>query len=369
MPASNKNIHSLHIIRGLAALIVMVYHAKFILWAGGSLWVKNIGFKSFADYLLFAIDMLSSCGEQCVLVFFLLSGFVIYHSFQHSDRSLKHFFIIRGLRIYVPYLVSLIIALLVLYYAVELNKGIAVSGVREYNTRLLSAYNEIGAPNIIKTIFFIKGNEYAGFNFVYWSLFHEAIFYIVFPIYFYVGIRWRVMFLFAHLVAYIFTQNNIFYFQLFFLCGMFLYDYYSKSRELILRNARWYLPLIVLLYCAVNLLAKLPWPHFANIAALLLAVLAFDYLLTGKRYGRFLKALADMSFSLYLNHLWVLLICYCFAYSYFNELVIYQRWPYYGSAIIALPICWCLYLLVEKRSLVLISKVKARWKQKDSQRF
>jgi peptidoglycan/LPS O-acetylase OafA/YrhL len=363
MQASNKNIHSLHIIRGLAALIVVIYHAKFILWAGGTLWKTNVGLHSFTDYLLFGIDMLSSCGEQCVIIFFLLSGFVIYHSFQHSDRSVKHFFIIRALRIYIPYLVSMIIALLVLYFAVQWNNGLAVNGVREYNARLLNAYNEIGLPNILKTIFFVKGNEYAGFNFVYWSLYHEAIFYILFPIYFYVGLKGRALLLAAHLIAYLLTGNTVFYFQLFFLCGMFLYDYYAKERKLIIKKSFLYLPLIGLLYCATNLLTKLPSSHFANIAALVMAALAFDWLLTGRQFNRFFKILADISFSLYLNHLWVLLICYCFVYRYFHELIIYQRWPYYISIIIALLASWFLYFFVEKPSLLIISRVKKGWKK------
>ncbi|MFT3981655.1 MAG: acyltransferase [Ferruginibacter sp.] len=336
-------------------------------WAGGTLWKTEVGFHSFTDYILFGIDMLSSCGEQCVLVFFLLSGFVIYHSFQHSDRSLKHFFIIRGLRIYIPYIVSLIIALLVLYYAVKLNSGIAVSGVREYNTRLLTAYNEIGWPNILKTIFFIKGNEYAGLNFVYWSLLHEAIFYILFPLYFYAGKRYRLVLLLLYLLAYVILKSPFFYFQLFFLCGMFLYDYYSKSRELFLKNTRLYLPLILMLYCGINLLIKFSLQHVANVAALILAVLAFDYLLSGKqKINKFFIGLADMSFSLYLNHLWVLLICYCVAVQYFGTLIIFQRYPYYIGVLVALPVCWLLYLLVEKKSLILINKVKARWKKKNN---
>ena len=363
MQASKKNIHSLHIIRGLAALIVVVYHAKFILWAGGSLWLKETGFHSFVDYLLFGIDMLSSCGEQCVLVFFLLSGFVIYHSFHQSGKSLKQFFIIRGVRIYIPYLLSLVISLLVLYCSVQLNNGIAVSGVREYNTRLLAAYNEIGWSNILKTIFFIKGNEYAGFNFVYWSLLHEAVFYIVFPVYFFAGRRWRALLMLLHLLLYVFSGNNIFYFQLFFLAGMFLYDYYEKDRKLFLPN-RLYLPLIVILYIVTNLLTKAPSQHYANIAALLLAILAFDYLLTGRAYNKYFKVLADMSFTLYLNHLWILLICYCIAYRLLDKLIIYQRWPYYISVIITLPVCWFLYLLVEKKSIELISWIKKSWKSK-----
>ena len=149
----------------------------------------------------------------------------------------------------------------------------------------------------------------------------------MFPVYFYAGKRGRALFMAVHLVAYLFTKSNIFYFQLCFLSGMFLYDYYSKSRGLFLRNSRLYLPLILLLYCATNLLTKLPVQHFANITELLMAALAFDYLLTGKQtYNRFFQRLADMSFTLYLNHLWILLICYCIAFRYFGSLIIYQRY-------------------------------------------
>lgn len=364
MQASNKNIHSLHIIRGLAALVVVIYHAKFILWAGGSLWLQQHGFHSLMDYILFGMDMLSSCGEQCVLIFFLLSGFVIYHSFQHSDRSVKHFFIIRGLRIYIPYLVSMVLSVVVLVVVVKMNNGIAVAGVREYNTRLLTAYNETGIANIIRSIFFVKGNEYAGFNFVYWSLLHEAIFYMVFPVYFYAGKKGRGICLLINVAAYLLTQQPVFYFQLFFLAGMFLYDYYEQGRTLFLRSKALYLPLIAVLYIATNLLTKLPVQHIANMAALLLAVVSFDYLLTGRQHNKLFTRLADISFSLYLNHLWVLLICYAVAVRYFNELVIYQRWPYYVSVLITLPVAGLLYRLVEKRSLTLIAAVKKSWKKR-----
>ena len=105
MQALNKNTRSLHIIRGIAALVVVIYHSKFILWSGGELWLKNIGFRNFSDYLLLAIDMLSSSGAQCVLVFFVLSGFVIYQSFQNSDKDIRHFFAVRILRIYIPFFI------------------------------------------------------------------------------------------------------------------------------------------------------------------------------------------------------------------------------------------------------------------------
>lgn len=362
MKILEKNFKPLHIIRGVAALLVVIYHSKFILWAGGALWLKNIGLKNFSDYLLFAIDLLSSCGQQCVLVFFILSGFVIYYSFKKSDQILKHFFVVRILRIYIPFLFSLLLSILVLFLVVKFTVGLAVNDVREYNTRLLSAYNETGVLSILKTIFFIPGKEYAGFNFAYWSLLHEAIFYIVFPIYFFMGIQRRVFTFIILLIGYLLTKNNILYFQLYFLCGMFLYDYYCKNPGLIFKNSRLYFPLIIICFCSTNVLVKLSLSFCADLTALCTIILCFDYLLIKDiTYNRFLKALANMSFTLYLNHLWVLMIWYAICFKYSDTHIIYQRYPYYFGILISLIVCWFLYKLIEERSLVLINNLKSKW--------
>ncbi len=80
------NIKNIHIIRGIASLIVVIYHSKFVLWAGGSEYTKIVGLHGLTDYALFGLDMLSSCGKQSVVLFFLLSAFVITHSFTKRAR-------------------------------------------------------------------------------------------------------------------------------------------------------------------------------------------------------------------------------------------------------------------------------------------
>ena len=365
MVPSNKNIHSLHIIRGIAALLVVIYHSKYILWAGGTLWKENAGFKNIFDYLLFFTDMLSSCGMQCVIIFFLLSGFVIYHSFQHSDRSIKHFFIIRGVRIYIPFLFSLALSVTVLYFAVQLQSKIAVNDAKEFSSRILTAYNEINFTTIAKTVFFLPSGEYAGLNFAYWSLLHEAIFYLLFPIYFYAGSRNRGVIFILFLIGFLLTKNKVLYFQLYFLIGMFLYDYYGKARDLIFKKQFIYIPLILVIFCAVNVLEKLSYFIGADVVTIFLGVLCFDYLLVKKPiHNQYFKKLSDMSFTLYLNHVWVLLICYLVHYWYFKRYFSYERYPYYLGVIISLSVSWFLYNLVEKKSLALISSIKLRWKVK-----
>ncbi len=364
MHALNKKTKSLHLIRGIAALIVVIYHSKFILWSGGELWLQNIGFHNYGDYFLFAFDMLSSSGAQCVLVFFVLSGFIIYHSFQNSDKDLRHFFVVRIIRIYIPFLFSLFVSVTVLFLVIKFNQGIAVNDVREYNTRLLSASNEVGAGSVFNTIFFLPGTEYAGFNFAYWSLLHEAIFYIAFPFYFYIGLRKRVFVFIACLLGYVVTENNVLYFQLYFLCGMFLYDYYLKNPAPFFTKRQLYLPLVFMCFCLTNLLVKLSLPLLADLTALATVIGCFDYLLYAtKAENRLLKGLADMSFTLYLNHLWVLLIWYAICSRYFDSLIIYERYPYYMGIIVSLIVSWFLYRLVEEKSLVLIATVKSKWRK------
>jgi peptidoglycan/LPS O-acetylase OafA/YrhL len=360
-----KNFNALHVIRGIAALIVVVHHSKFILWAGGALWLQNNGLKSITDYILFGIDMLSSCGTQCVLIFFLLSGFVIYHSFQNSNKSIQHFFAIRALRIYTPYLFSLVVSIAVLHFVVTLNKGIALNGIREYNTRLLTAFNDNSIGTILKAIIFLPGKEYAGFNFSYWSLLHEAIFYLLFPLYYYIGLKGRAFLFTGYIIIYLFTKTNFIFYQLVFLGGMFLYDYYRGDRAIILKRKQFYLPLILLMFCLVNLFVKFSMNLYADVTAIATGLLCFDYLLLNKiKMGFFLKTLANISFTLYLNHLWILLICYAFYVTCFDTLIIYSRLPYYISVVVAVGISWFLYKLVEEKSLKAIKKMKAKWDKK-----
>ena len=51
----------LHAIRGVAAMYVVVYHAKFILWSGGTDYLTKYPRASWSvfDYFKFAIDVTS----------------------------------------------------------------------------------------------------------------------------------------------------------------------------------------------------------------------------------------------------------------------------------------------------------------------
>ena len=361
MQSSFNNFKSLHIIRGLCALIVLIYHSKFVLWSGGNLYIKEKGVNNFFDYIIFGIDMLSSCGNQCVLLFFVLSGFVIYFSFNNSNKKLCHFYIIRVLRIYLPYLFSLFFGVVTLFIIVKLNSNIAVEGIREYNSRLLLAYNDLSISSVLKALFFIQSKEYAGFNFAYWSLFHEAIFYLAFPIYYFLGFRVRIIIFLLFIVVYYFLRTEVLYYQLYFLVGMFLYDYYKTSRKLVAQK-NFYILILVLSFVSTNLFVKMGYRYFADFSALIVITVAFDYIIiNGIKKNKYLIKLADMSYSLYLNHLAVLMICYSIFNKLLNKVIFFERYPYYLGVIVSLVLCYVFYFFIEKKSLILISKIKEKW--------
>lgn len=355
------NIKYLHIVRGLAALIVVVFHAKYVFWVGGTVYNKEIGLHGFAGYFLFATDMLSSCGKECVVVFFILSAFVIKHSFSGHHYTWKNFYTIRLIRIYWPFLCSLLFSILALTIAVRyINPNIYTANFREYNTRLTDSYNGLSVQQVIKTIFFIDKGEYAGFNYAYWSLGHELIFYILFP--FYNKLKQNALVLAAVFFTALFfvTGWSIFYYQLFFVAGLLLYYYFMHTAQNpVIKNKTVYLAVLAIFYVAVNLSNKMVSEKCSDIVTLVFSFFIFDYILFFiKNKNRWLMKLGDISYSLYLNHLPVLLLTYSLVTLYTGRLVFYSRVPYYSGVIIAVLVTIPIYLVTEKPSVAYLKKLR-----------
>ena len=365
MESFDQNIRKLHIIRGLAALLVVIYHSKFILWSGGSLYMEQFQELNYLDCLLFGVDMLSSCGKQCVLVFFILSGFVIHYNYGRSNKSLPLFYLIRAVRIYLPYLFSVVLSIGVLLFVVQMNPEIAIDGVREYNSRLLIAFQDLNFKTIFNALIFVPAQEYPGLNFAYWSLLHEGIFYVLYPLYFMIGKKARLIVAGLFLGLSFAVNSMELYYQVFFLLGVFLCDFYQSGRSIIATknsNPWLYFGVICVGYIATNGVIKVANEYYADLAAVLTILVAFDYIIIkGIKKYKLLTHLADISFSLYLNHLPVLLICYYLCVSVFGELIIFDRYPYYLSVIVSIIVCQVIYLFTEKQSLVLIKKIKSKW--------
>ena len=355
------NIKYLHIVRGLAALLVVVFHAKFVFWVGGNIYAAKMGFHSVWDYLLFGLDMLSSCGKECVVIFFILSAFVIKHSFASHHYSWMNFYKIRLIRIYWPFLLSMLFSIAMLLVCVNyINPQIHTTSLREYNTRLSAAYNGLSVPQVIKTIFFIYKGEFAGFNYAYWSLGHELVFYLLFPFYNKLTRKTILFPAIAFIILFLVTGLSVFYYQLFFLAGLLLYDYFfHTSQKPVIKNKWLYAVILAGFFLMVNVANRAVSEKFSDVVTLLYAFFIFDYVIYFiKNKNKALMKLGDISYSLYLNHLPLLLLFYSLVTLYTGQLVFFSRIPYYSGVLFALALTIPLYLVMEKPSIKYLRKLR-----------
>lgn len=357
------NISSLNIIRAITALIVVIYHAKFILWCGGNAYIEQIGFQNWIDYPLFALDMLSSNGEPIVICFFILSGFVITHSFRKSSYSSIQFYIIRIVRIYIPFLNSIILAVIILFFTHYINPEIFEGQIREYNERLGTAWNELHFFSLIKSLILIKEKEYIGLNFVYWSLVHEIIFYLVYPIYNMIKLKGRTALFIALILFFIITKNHLIYNQLYFLIGIFIYDYFAikKTSSALFKSKKINLLVICFLYILMTVSFIKGWKITADFFSAIMSLVAFDFVLTFiSKPNNLIIKLSEYSYTLYLNHLPVLLLTYALISTFVNQAIFYERYYYYIGVLIAVIVCKYLFY-AEHFSLYLIKKLKLKF--------
>lgn len=358
-----QNISSLNIIRALTALIVVVYHSKFILWCGGSVYLEKIGLNHWYDYPLFLMDLLSSNGEPIVVCFFILSGFVITHSYRKSSFSIFQFYSIRLVRIYIPFLAAILFSVLTLVLGHTYFKELFVENIREYNSRLIIAWENLNFESLLKTLIFQKNKEYIGLNFVYWSLLHEVIFYLVYPIYHYLKNKGRLFLFLVLLVMFTFTNNHLIYNQLYFLIGIFIYDLFDQNKtEFLPKNKFISISLIAFFYLLMTFSFIKHWKISADIFSALMSLFAFDFVLINiQKPNKYLMKLGDYSYTLYLNHLSILLLIYLLTFSLTNEFVNYNRFYYYFGTVISVVICRYLFFS-EKISLKIIQNLKNKFK-------
>lgn len=355
------NIKYLHIIRGLAALLVVFFHAKYVFWVGGTIYKADIGLHTALDYFLFSLDMMSSCGKECVIIFFILSAFVIKYSYGDRHGQWASFYKKRFLRIYIPFLISLIFSIVVLVVCIKLiNPSIYVNGFREYNGRLFTAYNELSFAQVIKTVFFINTGEFSGANYAYWSLGHELIFYILFPLYnlFDKFKKYTAIIIFS--LLFLVTGLEVFYYQVFFIVGLLFYDFFTAaSARPVIKNKLLYIAVLIFFFITVNISNRAISEKFSDMVTIIYAFFIFDYVLYFVSKGNKLwMKLGDISYTLYLNHLPLLLLFYSFITLIKNRLVFYDRAPYYLGVLFALIMAIPLYYLVEKPSIRVIKTLK-----------
>lgn len=374
---------ALQALRGFSALYVVIFHAK-TLWAGGTEYLRHfpVSMWRMFDFIIFVPEILTSAGYEMVIVFFVLSGFFIRHALLSRPRTLFAFYANRIARIYPPYVASLIFSGLIIYYIANDHAEVLRADIgRELNAGLLAGWESLrnlSGFDAIRVLLFMPVREglYFSYNLVYWSLLPEMLFYVIAPVAFQrlrvylivslvlYGLR-CVAVLFHYTAASVLLPYNIY-----FVAGVVLYDFLARSpawleraRGLSRRSLAVSLGALFIVVVALAQLRARVYGHLlSEFASAVFAVVCIVALVSGRiRQGRILRSLENVgqfSFSLYLFHLPILFVVYCFIVRQTGLLVNYQRY-YLASIPVAFFGSLALYWVTERASLRAFSKLRA----------
>jgi peptidoglycan/LPS O-acetylase OafA/YrhL len=204
---STSRIHSLDSLRGISALIVVVFHCLISLPAFYTAYFSrqygNAFIRAFTETPLHTLW----AGPEVVLLFFILSGYVLSLPYlKHDKISYKGYIIKRFFRIYIPYIVIMLIYLLIFVLLSDFRNIPALSDA--FNARW-------DHPVTLKALFsyvFMLGYEMTNINGVTWSLVYEMRISIIFPLIIYMVkrlslVKSLVCGLGASLILYVLIKN------------------------------------------------------------------------------------------------------------------------------------------------------------------
>ncbi|OJX72846.1 acyltransferase [Leifsonia sp. 71-9] len=181
MSTPHQRFQSLDGLRGVAAVIVVGYHALLIVPAMSTIYVDKTNPTLFTpEWWLYATPLrLLLAGHEAVLVFFVLSGFVLTLPFLHkppTGRSTLAYYGRRIIRLYIPVWSSLIVAL-----------GLAVLVPRQPGQGWLGSHHAPTLGSFIHDAVLLFGTS--NLNSPLWSLTWEVWFSLLMPVMFLL-IRW-----------------------------------------------------------------------------------------------------------------------------------------------------------------------------------
>ncbi len=170
-------------LRGIAALIVLIGHYMMVFPA-----YESYRYELNSPFIVYLVKetpfrMFFSSGNESVILFFVLSGFVLYLSITNNKFHYSTYIIKRICRIYVPYLVAILIAITVkLLLSHHDMPFISNWFSKSWTTSETAAL-------LLKHLFFIGQYNTNAYNNVIWSLVHEMRISIIFPLLIFLFIR------------------------------------------------------------------------------------------------------------------------------------------------------------------------------------
>ena len=354
-------------VRGIAAFYVMVGHARWLLWEGYQNYNSHPADYSFLDTVFMYFFSLFRFGHEFVLLFFVLSGFVIHYGYSKKlvkapNFKLKwgEYLFRRAKRIYPPFLFA--IALTFVLDQIGIDYGFTIySGDTIYpsiNTNVSHPNHE--AKTLLGNFFFLF-KEYVpvfGTNGATWSLKFEWWFYVLYPLFFlfsrknvYYSTALIVVLFFSTFSTGIWKENlmrEIFGSMICWWLGVILAEVTTKRINLKLGL----FAMIALLACGLcYLLPQNSQSADLKVALLFTSILALLLWMHERRMSlkflNVLKPLGDFSYTLYIIHFPILVLLSGVLSHYLNNTLPIHSYFIMAGMAICLVTAYLVHFIVE----------------------
>jgi peptidoglycan/LPS O-acetylase OafA/YrhL len=350
--ASTGKEHVIDAMRGFAALLVAYFHCRQVAWVGMQSFHQSVGhalnFSSIVAYLTFPI----AWGSAGVPIFFVISGYCIHRGAalrlaQNPGYQLDtvNFWARRFARIYPVLLAALLLTFALDWISFQLPP---------VNHKL----REIGLQAFLVNLFSLQGvaGKTYGSNGALWTLSLEVQFYVIYPLLF--ALRRRIgmtpvlaiVALVNVVSAYALERHDIQFFTSYWFSwtlGAWIADVKARTTSDAQPASKW-------LYAAAAAFVALGCAafHYGQYGAFQLWALGFAFYLykaldrraADTPVSRVLSRLGDFSFSLYLIHLPIFILLSSLLY---RSALQQSIWPSFGFMLVAIPIAYVFYRLVE----------------------
>ncbi|HKR06077.1 MAG TPA: acyltransferase [Bacteroidia bacterium] len=319
-------------LRGLAALFVMMGHARLLVWEGfNEGYLKHPeSYNAFNKMLVYFFSLFATkYGHQAVLFFFVLSGFLIHLKYAsrlsadpNNKFDLGNYLVRRIRRIYPPLIFALLLTALLDYIGRSISAptyDLRAASELPFYPHFTSNYN---LKTFLGNLFFLNETYVPNFgsNGPLWSLKYEWWFYIFYPLFYLINRRsplgsFGLMILlfilsfFRELVP-VLLLRDIFSMMVCWWLGVLLADIYTGRVKIPFKYLAVF-ALLVPFYFATKLTPA--WELNDLIFALgFFGLLSFFFWLKEKGYHlealNKLKWLGDCSYTLYVIHFPLLML-------------------------------------------------------------
>ncbi|MFM0300150.1 acyltransferase [Paraburkholderia sediminicola] len=343
--------HVIDAMRGFAALLVAYFHCRQVEWVGMQTFHQSVGhsfsLSTIAAYLTFPI----AWGSAGVPIFFVISGYCIHRGgalrlAKNPDYRLDagNFWVRRFARIYPVLLAALVLTLALDWVSLQLppvNHKIREIGLQAFLVNLVSLQG-------------VAGKTY-GSNGALWTLSLEVQFYAIYPLLFALRRRLGMTSVLAIVAvinvvsAYVLERHDIQFFTSYWfswMLGAWIADAKAHAGP-DARSPVWLYALaaaFIALGCAAF--------HFGQYGAFQFWAIGFAFYLykalercNADTPGvRLLSRFGDFSFSLYLIHLPIFVLLSSIL---FRSSLQMSIWPSFGYMLVAVPVAYVFYRLVE----------------------